>query len=103
MSKIYIDSEYRCHVTNDGSMREFELSFFDGKCDAFVECFRYIPPCESWTRDDGTVFTGEMVAPWKDINILTAYQEQYEAMLPEMQDMRTALETLEVIPDGQMD
>lgn len=29
--KIYIDSEYHCHVTDDGTMTAVETDFFDSK------------------------------------------------------------------------
>lgn len=99
MKTIYLDSEFKCHITNDGQMTAVETDCFDGKCDAFIEGHRYIPAGESWTRSDGVVFRGEMIAPWKDYKILCAYQEQYESMLPELQDMQTALETLGVTAD----
>lgn len=79
MSKtIYIDSEFKCHVTDDGTMTAVETEFFDNKCDAFVEGYRYVPEGESWTREDGEVFTGEMVVPWKDYSELDAAQREYE-------------------------
>ena len=96
----YIDSEYKCHTTAAEGRRAVETDFFDNKCPAFIEGYRYIPEGETWTRSDGTVFGGEMIAPWKDSSILAAYQEQYEAMLEEQEDMRTALETLGVTVDG---
>lgn len=82
--KIYIDSEYKCHVTNDGTMTAVEDEFFDGKCASFIEGYRYIPAGESWTREDGVTFTGRMVAPWRPYEILAAYQQQHEATLAEM-------------------
>lgn len=82
MRTIYIDPEYRCHTTNlDGIFREVGTDFFDGKCDAFVEGYRYIPIGESWTRNDGVVFHGEMIAPWKDYSELDAVQRAYEQQL----------------------
>jgi hypothetical protein len=97
--KIYIDHEYKCHVTNDGTMREVEVpDFFDGKCDAFIEGYRFLPSGESWARSDGVVFTGEMVAPWKPYEELDAAQRQYEQAL--IADMRNALHTLGVNVDG---
>lgn len=81
---IYIDSEFKCHTTNtDGTCRSFEVPFFGGKCSAFIEGYRYIPAGESWTRSDGAVFHGEMVAPHTDYRVLAAYQQQYEAMMAE--------------------
>ena len=44
--KIYIDREFKCHVSSDGTMREFDVPFFDGKCITFVEGYRYVPPGE---------------------------------------------------------
>ena len=38
--KIYIDSDFKCHAENDGTMREFEVSFFDSKCAEFVVGYR---------------------------------------------------------------
>ena len=99
MRTIYIDPDYKCHVTGDGTMTAVETDFFDGKCTAYIEGYRYIPAGECWTRSDGVVFRGEMLAPWKDCAILAAYQEQYEAMLPEMEDMQIALNTLGVTAD----
>lgn len=83
MRTIYRDPDYKCHVTNDDTMTAVETDFFDGKCDAFIEGYRLLLTGESWTREDGTVFTGEMIAPWKDYNTLAAYQQQYETMMAE--------------------
>ena len=76
---IYIDSEYKCHLMDDGTMTPVETDFFDGKCDAFIEGYRFVPSGESWTREDGVVFDGEMIAPWKPYNELAAAQAQHEA------------------------
>lgn len=78
MKTIYIDSEFKCHVSDDGAMRSVETNVFDGKCDAFIEGYRFIPVGESWTRSDGVTFTGEMVAPWMDYAELDAAQRVYE-------------------------
>ena len=56
MKTIYIGSDFKCHVSNDGTMAAVETDFFDGKCDAFIEGYRFIPSGESWTRSDGVVF-----------------------------------------------
>lgn len=78
MKTIYIDSEFKCHVSDDGAMRAVETNVFDGKCDSFIEGYRFIPAGESWTRSDGVTFTGEMVAPWMDYAELDAAQRAYE-------------------------
>lgn len=82
--KIYIDSKYKCHTTNpDGTFREIETDFFDGKCQTFIEGYRFVPSWESWTRSDGVVFHGEMIAPFKPYSELEAAQRQYEADMAE--------------------
>lgn len=78
MRTVYIDSEFKCHTANDGTMTAIETDFFDSKCDAFVEGYRFVPSGESWTREDGTVFHGEMLSPWKPYKELDAAQRQYE-------------------------
>ena len=87
---IYIDTDNKCHIINDGVMKEFNVPFFDDKCVAFIEGYRYVPEGETWTRDDGEIFTGEMIAPAVDSRVLEAYQSQYEADAAE----REALEIL---------
>lgn len=41
MRTIYIDSDFKCHASNDGTMTAVETDFFDGKCDAYIEGFYY--------------------------------------------------------------
>lgn len=95
---VYIDSNFKCHVSNDGTMRAVVTEFFNGKCDSFIEGYRLVPEGESWTREDGEVFHGEMIAPWVDWNELDAVQREYER--EQMEDMREALTVLGVNVDG---
>lgn len=94
--KIYLDADYKCHTSNDGTMREIEISFFDGKCKTFIEGYRYVPAGETWTRSDGTEFPGEMISPWREYALLSEFQAQYEELLAQQADMRAALELLGV-------
>lgn len=86
---IYVDSENHCHPYDDGTMTAVETDFFDGKCDAFIEGYTY-------EVDD----VGITIYPHMPYNILKAYQIQYEADQSEMEDMKTALNTMEVHVDG---
>ncbi len=80
--KVYIDSEFKCHTTNTGgTFREVESDIFDGKCASFIEGYRLIPAGESWEREDGVVFQGEMIAPWKNYNELDLVQREYERQM----------------------
>lgn len=77
--KIYIDTDFKCHPSNhDGSYTPVETDFFDGKCDAYIEGYRYIPDGETWTHPDGVVFHGEMIAPRMDWRALDTIQREYE-------------------------
>ena len=79
MRTIYIKpNTFECYVTNDGMMLEVQTDYFDGKCDAYIEGYRFIPKGETWTRSDGLVFHGEMIAPWKPYPELEAAQAEYE-------------------------
>ena len=71
---IYIDNDYKCHLSDDGTRRTFELPFFDSKCAEFVEGYRFVPSGETWTRKDGQTFKGEMIAPRRDYSSLAAIQ-----------------------------
>lgn len=75
---IYLDNEYKCHLINDGTMLKIETPFFDGKCQAFIEGYRYIPNGHSWTNNKGVTFKGEMISPHRDYNELRQAQEMYD-------------------------
>ena len=90
---IYIDDDYKCHVSNADGRREIETGNFNGKCPEWIESYRFVPEGETWMRGDGEVFRGEMVTPWKDLSeaytAQIAYLErqnaQYEAALSEIE------------------
>lgn len=94
---VYIDKDFKCHTVNDGTMTAVETDFFDGKCNTFIEGYRFVPSGESWTRYDGVVFEGEMIAPWKDYAELDNAQREYERAL--IVDMQNALNKLGVTLD----
>ena len=75
---IYIDSDFKCHASDDGTMTAIETDAFAGKCNAYIEGYRFISAGQTWTRADGVVFTGEMIAPWKPWDELDAAQREYE-------------------------
>lgn len=98
---IYIDKDFKCHLTNDGTMTAVGTDAFDGKCDTYIEGYRFVPSGETWTREDGQVFTGEMISPWVDWTTLDAAQRVYEreqlaALQAQNADMAAALEVLGV-------
>lgn len=78
MKTIYLDTDFKCHLTDDGTMTAIETDFFDGKCDTYIEGYRYVPAGSTWIRLDGETFTGEMIAPWVDWQELDTAQREYE-------------------------
>ena len=80
---IYIDNNFKCHTKMANDLRAFKTSFFDDKCDTFIEGYRFIPAGEIWVREDGKKFYGEMIAPYVNYNILREAQLIYEKELAE--------------------
>ncbi len=77
--KIYLDDDYKCHVTKESdNYLEYETDLFDGKCQTFIEGYRIVPQNKNWTRSDGRIFVGEMVSPWKRLSELQNAQSVYE-------------------------
>ena len=71
---IYIDTDYKCYTESAEDLTAVETDFFNGKCKTFIEGYRFVPQGQTWTREDGVGVAGEMVAPWKDYNTLSAAQ-----------------------------
>lgn len=76
--KIYIDDEFKCHTQAADGLTAVETDFFDGMCSAYIEGYRFVPAGKTWTAEDGTVYPGEMIAPWKPWAELDAAQRTYE-------------------------
>lgn len=90
---IYIDSDYKCYTADADGRRAIETDAFDGKCEEWIESFRYVPAGETWVKPNGEMFRGEMVSPWKDLGeayvaqtaYVTVQNTQYEAALTEIE------------------
>lgn len=76
--KIYIDDDYKCHVSPADGLTAIETDYFDGMCNAAIEGHRYIPAGSTWTRADGETFTGEAYMLFVDWATLDASQREYE-------------------------
>lgn len=65
---VFIDSEYKCHISNpDGDYQEKEIALFDDKCAEFIEGYICTP-------HEG----GDMIVPWKPYEELDTVQRDYE-------------------------
>ena len=81
MKTIYLNKDFQCSVTEKtDTVQTVESAVFDGKCNAFIEGYRFVPAGRQWTREDGIVFAGEMIAPFKDYTQLEMVQKLYEQM-----------------------
>lgn len=76
---IYIDSDYKCHTEPGEGLTAVTTNFFD-ECmiPAYIEGYRFVPKGETWVRDDGVEFAGEMVTPWKEWQELDKLQAAHE-------------------------
>ena len=81
MRTIYLDSDFKCHISGDDTMISVETAAFDGKCDTYIEGYRFVPSGKTWVREDGIEFSGEMIAPWKPWQVLEEAQREYERQL----------------------
>lgn len=85
MKTIYLNSNFECStVKKADTVQSVQTAIFDGKCNKYIEGFRYIPKGQTWTRGDGVQFTGEMVAPFKDFTYLEMAQSIYDELTNEV-------------------
>lgn len=92
---IYIDSDYKCHVSPADGLTIIETDAFNSKCRQFIEGYRFVPAGQSWTREDGQVFHGEMIAPWRDYSILAELQSVYDEQQQTINEYEAALSEIE--------
>ena len=93
---VYLDSNFCCHVINDGTMREIETDYFKNQCQTYIEGYRLIPYGESWISPSGITYEGLMISPCIDYTSLAQAQAQYELDMASMSDMQQALNILGV-------
>lgn len=81
MKTIYLNENYECSATEKAdTVCTAETDFFDGKCNAFIEGYRFVPEGQRWVRNDGVIFTGEMITPFKDTSLLNGLQALFEEL-----------------------
>lgn len=100
MKTIYIDSGFKCHTSAAEGLTQIETNAFDGKCNVYIQGYRFIPAGQTWTRADGVMFTGEMISPWKPWAELDTAQreyerEQYQALAAQNAEYEAALSEIE--------
>lgn len=88
---IYLDSDFKCYTSkNKNTILTVETDFFNGKCNTFIEGYRFVPKDKTWVNNENIVFYGEMISPWKNFTDLDAAQRVYEQKLIKEQEMLIA-------------
>lgn len=75
MRTIYLDSNFMCHLDPADGRQAVETDAFDSLCAAALECYRYIPAGQAWTRPDGRITPGLFIQSVKES---VDAQRQYE-------------------------
>lgn len=91
---IYIDRDFKCYTESAAGRTAVETDAFAGKCRQYIEGYRFVPSGQIWTREDGQVFRGEMIAPWRDYAILAEFQALYEEEQAKQAEEQEALNIL---------
>lgn len=90
MKTIYLDKDYMCHLTNNGTMQEVETNIFDGTANGAIPFYRYIPADTEWVDAKGTVFHGLFIQATDSNAIDRAIRQAL------IDDMQAALDILGV-------
>lgn len=96
---IYIDRDFKCYTESAAGRTAVETDAFAGKCRQYIEGYRFVPSGQIWKREDGQVFRGEMIAPWRDYTILVEFQALYEE---EQARQAEAQEALNILLEGEV-
>ena len=59
---VYLDEDFVCHAEPGEGRTAYETEFFVGQ-EEIVPLYRIVPLGATWTRADGAIFHGEMIAP----------------------------------------
>lgn len=95
MKTIYLNKEFECTVAErEDTVQSIDTNFFDGKCNAFIEGYRFVPEGQRWVRNDGVIFAGEMVTPFKDTAYLEAVQTAFEELSESITNTELAIAEL---------
>ena len=93
MSIYYLDSEYKVHLDpNEGELQwEDTEGIFDNRCRAYIETYRVVPVGHTWTREDGEVFEGLMIAPHRPLECALMAQALYTQLEEKLENNGTLL------------
>lgn len=84
---VYLDADLRCYAEAAEGLRAVETAALVGRKTEEYPRLRLVPLGETWRREDGALFRGEMLIPFGD-------------EFSELEDMREALALLGVTDDA---
>lgn len=91
MKELYLDSEYMCHLEDDGTRLYYSTDVFDETADAAIPYYRLIPDGMSWRNPKtGRQYVGPFIQATNSQKIMQVTQEALIA------DMQSALAVLGV-------
>lgn len=85
MKTLYIGKDFKLYVTNSDDRIPVETDIFDGFCNEYIEGHIFVPEGMTMVNQNGETVHGQFVQPWKNTEVLTVYQEQYESRQHEQQ------------------
>ena len=90
MKTIFLDSDFMCHLTDDGTRTEVQTDALDHLCDRAIELMRYVPEGRVWFNPRGFAVHGEFIQA-TDSSKIDSFQAQAQ-----IEDMKAALALLGV-------
>ena len=100
MRTIYLDSNFMCYDKPAEGRQAVETDAFDSLCATALECYRFIPQGQAWTRPDGRIAPGPFIQAVKEpVDIQRQYELDEVAHLVELGSLIEEIynEDLEVI------
>lgn len=61
MKIIYLDSNYMCHIDNNGTRQKVITDAFDSMCEKAIECYRFIPEGQVWKKTKTITLRGPFI------------------------------------------
>ena len=75
MKTIYLDSNYMCHINNNGTRQKIVTDVFDSMCEKAIECYRFIPEGQVWKKTKAITLRGPFIQAVAESNLI---QQQHE-------------------------
>ena len=75
MKTIYLDSNYMCHIDDNGTRQKIVTDVFDSMCEKAIECYRFIPEGQIWEKSKTSILHGPFI---QAVTESSSIQQQHE-------------------------